>query len=513
MKKYCIRPIWSLLKNDSAPVISRAALQDLTNKINKNLKFKLNTPAQQHSIIVEEQYLKIIQVLRKALGDRKTLTKQAVITLVDDYLRARGYIYDSCQHPRAHDNFFWHDWVGRTSVYDLAYYHKHYKRAVGKYHHSHPADARPSIFYFRCELDHRHRLLFGNLQIDSKSPANWEVPALGKILLNTKNIELMLVQAALQHAADVGASEIMFHAGDSASWAQFNKPGMIPGELVTSENYACALKFYEGRAKALAQLRPGDVVHHTSGNYIVFKNTGQQAQLYKLVFNEYDITNELCCQPLVDSFSALQRIKDGITRGFSRENLPEIIFALEDYLRCLKIPVGSFSQAAKFEFFAKELAESPAAAPDRANERAGQIVSKFYRAFGYEAQMLENYPAVKRYKNENTNMYFYINEKRIFRHKTLCGAALKPPQIGQRYYFGTGAANDLGTLLVDNNRLNKIYYWYEYKLPKLLNSLGVDCAKTEIVARRGWGQKPIVSEAWVINSGLAEAYTRPYFLF
>ena len=258
MRKLIIRPLEDYF-GPGGWRLTRSSLAQLAAKIQRIQTEKLANTAQAHSAWRENTYLQIIAILQKELGRAAALPMGVALKLIDTELRRQHCFYSARRRPVATRNCFYSAAELRAPAYDMAYFNPSADdRAVDTEHHLARFAGRrlSSVFYFRCEPRAEH-VLIGNLQIDHKANATWKDLALARTMLSSNNVGRALVHAAVKHGLAAGFSDIIFHAGSAAHWAQFNFSSPA-GVAITTANYAQLQTQVQAVQQQLAGAAVGD---------------------------------------------------------------------------------------------------------------------------------------------------------------------------------------------------------------------------------------------------------------
>ena len=216
MNSLTINPLLTLVTCTKRSQFKIGDLEQIENKIKNTIKKKLRNEKQKHSIIKDEKYLEILLEIKEYFLKKQIITSAELIAKTNEILKNYNFYYQKKQHRPVNKNVFWGDDCENKPIarnYDIAFYNKLFYPTEDYSHHNRVTQKAtyPSVFFMRVEAHHQEdKMLIGNMQLDYKRPELWDDSITGKIMLNSKNIELMMVQEALKHAISKNCANILF---------------------------------------------------------------------------------------------------------------------------------------------------------------------------------------------------------------------------------------------------------------------------------------------------------------
>ena len=287
--------------------MTTAELEQIEAKIIKQRARKQANPAQKHSCVVEDNYLKILSHLKTHFSAQGSLSVKELLRRTNQFIKDNDFHYIARRHRIAHSNLFYH---AVDKAYDVAFYNRQATKVI-KGHHTYRG--LRSVFYARFEEQADH-VLIGNLQIDDRRPDNsWNKREVRAILLMKKNIYRAMLQESLKVAIAGKKPRILFQTGDSEQFAQrANLISPLKKIKLTAQNYPRYQKAHAELLEKFSALRPGDAAlnfsyKHDAYGVIIEKS----ADRYKSLFS--------CCSPYLDDLmrAVTNYYTDDIARFYS----------------------------------------------------------------------------------------------------------------------------------------------------------------------------------------------------
>ena len=533
MKQYSIHPILNFIKKDPRPHYRAGDLQQMADMVARQRRQKLNTPGQEQSVGVEDEYLKIITALQTQFKGPGKITRAALLTAVNKLLTTAKLKYRRHRHARSHDNTFFgqardhKEYLDQAALaaekysatdYDVAFYHPQapYNEAA---HHTRGQTAA-AVFFMRMEEfgTAQDKMLVGNLQIDDTAPAHWESPTVGGIFTGAKNMDLTLVQEAVKYALAAGKKDIYFQDGDAMELAQFHELG-FEEILITPKNYARYAREYYQHRQDFAQIRVGDnIAAPRQPTRLVYEKTATTMKVYNFHVGDittlgeylYDARNLPPPYARKDIFPLMEAIDTALRT----ENFPAARTALDnfwDYIAQKKLPRRY--QTEKLNY----LRDRPVVKPGV--DAVAHYMEAYAFEFGYHKIFQAQFPEVLWLKNPRARgqEYYYIDPHAAEDIEQLNIKELRPPEVGKVYLKHKGRPEDFFSILHFGRRNN--YNWYHKRVPAALKKLGLSCERVPLAAVRVDRYYPAAkfperqAHAWRITDGLEEFKRRPLALF
>ena len=447
------------------------------------------------------RYLYYLNKLLAHVDGQRKISKSELTVLLTQWLIEDGWACYGEQHLPAHNNVYWQEKTPHLlpdTPYDLAFYHPGAPAAGHCDFHHESSRKNRSLFFARFEPHNRRQaVLIGNLQIDEKRPGTWTRPEQGEILTQRRTAELLLLQHALKSAVTAGYKKILLQGGEMVHWTQFRRPGP-QRVLLTPENYARYQKVVQARQTACEKIAPGDLLGHP--NHIAlfaYQKTARGWRAYQDDWNHcHDIYLRFFDSPNLKSEEVYLCEVALFTKLKARE-LGALGGTLNEFLRAAGLTPGDRPALARYcEFFTQQLAQthefSPAHFP--------RWLDKFFRKFNYIPELLRTRPFIEKIiAPRDRAMYIDTRRHQAF-HELPAGPTELSP-IGEHYLdFTASPEQRFPELYYNLDYRYSIYRWYEFQLPKLLNSLGLDYTQVSLPAI--FAEREISCPAWQITAGL-----------
>ena len=526
MNFHTIKPLADALGQTDKPYWKFGDLAQIEAKIGNQRQKKLADPQQKHSVVVEDNYLKILSHLKEKFANQSRISTAELIALTDQFIQENDFLYIPQQKHLAHRNVFY-DKAERA--YDVAFFNRSAKQFI-ECHHKHRGLS--SVFYARFEEKDDH-VLIGNLQIDDRHENNsWTQKDVRAILLMRKNIYRAMLQESLKFALAGKKSRIFFQTGDSGQHAQrINLSYRVKKIKINNQNYAKYRALYEKTLEKFDALQQGDFAlnfNYSKGRFgIVIEKSPER---YKSVFGCY-----------ADSYSSLlsavhiyyeQTLEHDLLppHRWPRPELGKIVAAheskmLNKYFR--HQPLGVLNEInkiftiidpnykennrkEKLAYLRKHVCGSAHAGV------AHGVIDHFLIKFGYHEIFLKQLPFMRMVKVServrdihSTGMAFYDTRYEKHNTETFDRASIIIPEIGKSYIIN---ANFPGQELIPADFFEKsLYNFYDKELPKLFAQEGLKFKKTFIHTKIAG--EIVRSTAWEIKTGIKKFKERPLVIF
>ena len=300
-----------------------------------------------------------------------------------------------------------------------------------------------------------------------------------------------------------------FQAGRAAILAQFDHSGDFSNVLVTALTYKSLIDSYNNNLNKFASLQIGDFLGDKEyKNTVVYKKEPDKIYCYQpasRTYNNFFDTLYLSSQGIPKN---IKDTKHELMKELMDKNLDKILMHINIFLQQIDSKIDlSPKHAAKIKFLRQICQLS--------TDASYFSFCEFFDEFGYTAKLLNEFPHIHRYVNQNDGKCFYINslleDKKLFLEFEKND--LIKPVIGKEVVVAN--QQDKGSYFPDLVMLRedryKIFIWYEYKIPKLLKKLGVGVEKEPIATRIN--DKPSYAYAWKITSGLDDFEKKPMIVF
>ena len=354
MDKYTLKPIARLLR-----LQPRAAY---THNDFTQLETSWEKPHQAPAAPVLKIYQAALAELKSKCPPGQKITRQRVIEITDQFIRARELHFKIRPKDCAHCNYYLPVAEEYGARYDLGFFHAQAPKNI-ETHHTVKEEFSPrelrnaivenfldlvrdtdgspeeiagktyevvdqtmerhaqktptklhSICYVRCE-EFDDALLIGNMQVDSRrQEKKWTAGELKTTLAKYPNIFRAMVQEAIKTALVNKRSRIIFqggHANILTQWGDSNE-NFVRRELITEKNLAQHQKNYQTWQKQLASVTPGKIIYRPFNprtarleRCVVIHGDATRLDYYKARFNDLI--------PLVYSLSCTRGFRSGIT--------------------------------------------------------------------------------------------------------------------------------------------------------------------------------------------------------
>ena len=541
MERYTIRPLLTLLRSDKN-TFNRNDLAQVTAKVRNTMKRKAASPSdkERFSVFTEKKYLEILKTLTAAVPTGK-ITRAELIEATDKILQDANFVFIKKEHVPAHDNYFLpapnaapaarrHNRKNyAASTYDLAFYHpQSRKHREGHHQYQRPEAPREkplqSVWYLRAEeYPEPERILFGNIQIDDQERFNWKKQAVGRIMLMPKNINLTMVQSAIQHALAKGKTEILFQAGDAAIYAQgLESPGKPISVLITEKNLAKYQKIYEEQLQKFAAVQAGDV-NENEGTVVFNKTETEYTRtwadnydfgLLNFLHNyDFEIDNIYFKKQIIGLYDAYYHEPTNLKRQLRLVN--KIFNTPKLFSRQGNINDRPPQHAAKIKFLQKLL--TPEKGKRRSQTAYLESLEPFLEKFGYKARVeqLDFAPLRGLPHRAQRPGALYIHSQYSGTDTVAAADYINPPRLGQRHFlFDYKQRWDKIQQQID---VFRVWDYYENRVPAELKKLKLTVEPQTLLRTRqtvrGGDVEKNRATGWKIVSGLEDWHTRPLISF
>ena len=468
-----------------------------------------------------QRELDLINVLRESLPPHAKIPKTAITRKMNEILRQRKYNYIKRKHYRVYANVFNKN-LAAGDCYDLAFYNANCPRATVQQPFHHQDKNLASVFYLRCEEnpEQPETILFGNLQHDIKKPLGWRDETLGKILVNTKNIEREMVHQAVCHAIMRRKSKVLFQAGAGLQIAQGWRP-KVKKLKVTARKLKEYQKNYQKKLAAYNKLKPGTgplshIVWEKNSDHVITipHFCFQPYFLMHVYFNDLELENELGSKNVCAIDTALKEFNKN--RPAPKQILNNLTTVFNNIMPPELVPATTAKNLAALQEIINKQKETSAGTEKIDVFEFAELLEPFLRAWGYVEAYLSACPGViiPEWKNLTTR-YLAIPaaqaQKSVFYRREIIRPELGKTIYAQKNPFAERSIFD-EMVLYKSSKLG-IYKWYEERLPKILKKLGLTYKKVPIMTVSPSTQRKLEGEAWEIIDGLSEYRKKPHPLF
>ena len=505
-----IAPLLDVFKNKDRNYVTRGEIEQIVKKVNTQLLKKSQTPAQKHSIYIEQEHLKVINTLMEEFEHSPRITKHELMVAADKILRAQNLRLYQQKHEKALPNHFhYHGVQGLVSpeldVYDLAFYVPEMEHHAKSHHISYTPseDSSGDVFYLRCEdyVD-SDSILIGNMQIDTLGKHVENLSAGQRALLAPKNLNLMMVQEAVRHALQKGKTNIMFHTAEAMQVAQFGKL-VVSEELVTEENYAKMLADYQKEIDHFNEMQYGYEIINTDMAYKFYYGVvyEREPEYYKIApLNHYmvDIMRLPGCLDVAEATktaSLSAALREGRLEVFIRD-FHLMFMETFGYPR----PVAGVDKKIKF---LQDLMRS------NTDLFLGDLIEKYSMKYYYKPLKRRQPENIKIVQGCDSGSHYYVdtNDKKcvVINKKDLI-----KPVLGKKYPVALDyMERDMYPYKHLSNKYN-MYKWYNRRLPENLKKSGLSFEKISIISK---DKEKNPAPVFRITGGLEEFKANPRYLF
>ena len=532
MNLHTIQPLAAALNQNDKPYLKLGDLEQIVTKINNQRKRKLTDARQKHSVVVEDNYLKVLSHLRKSFKNQPRLDTAEILRLTDQFIQDNNFLYFPRRHPVAHRNVFYDK---ADKVYDVAFFN-HAARGFIECHHKYRGLS--SVFYARFEEKDDH-VLIGNLQIDDRHQNNsWTQNDLRTILLMRKNIYRAMLQECLKFALAGKKTRIFFQTGDAGQHAQkTNISYRVKKIKFNSQNYAKYHTMHEELLNKFDAVQPGDQAlnfNYRHGRHGIVIEKGPKS--YKSVFS---------CLPHCQDAKSLDSLLDAVHSYYDqthewryrrepheccRTELGKKILEIDAKMLnnyALNKPLGVLNEINKVftiikpDYTEKNRKEKLAYLREhlRPTYHAGDahgVIDKFLIKYKYHEIFLNQFPFMRMIKvlpdapqNSNSGMGFYDTRYEKYITETFERSKIIVPEIGKTILVNESFASQ--ELIEADFFEKRMYNFYDKELPKLFAQAGLKFKKTLI--RTKIDGKIVRSAAWEIKTGIKKFKERPLVIF
>ena len=450
---------------------------------------------------------------------RDKISRQEVISQVNEILVRKNYVYTAQTHPAKHprNSFYLHKKSARRAeeTYDLALYHSAAQEYRGGHHHH---QGHQAVFYMRCEVAGA-RILFGNLQIDDRGEISWSDPAMGQELRRPKNIYGLMIQQAVKHALQTGRREIMFQAGDACEIAQWNRANFTQLR-VTEKNYQQIYKIYAHEQRRYPK-GVGLIINkpRVGGEHeVIIKST---PEYYLTRFMTHKVPNLLSAIMILNSPAAAltrQKLCD-CAAEVRRGHCPKLFQA---HLERLINELTGHRTSPEVQV-AQRVALTPILKKERLaratiwDEQFLRVVEAYLVRWGYDKILLKRFRSLRRLDLQSPvpkgyGKYFYYSSQQRSENRTYLHRECTPPVRGRSYIVHKEHKYNINFNPVKSAAPRQIlHHWYETVIPEQLKKYGLRYKKVKIITRKMY--RPQVAHAWKITGGLEEFTARAHNCF
>ena len=519
MKKITLQPVIKFLDSLNRDYVFFNEFQQLEQKIINRREQNLAVTGHTDSVETDTRYLEIIQKLKSQFAGQKKISCAQVLTGLSKILVTENWTYKKARHKSKHKNIFRRD-SSINDYYDVAFYNKAHTRNRGRSHYQHRGMS--SVIYARCEEfpDEPEKILIGNLQKDTRQ-TGWTEPGIGKILQQPKNLERELIQQVVKHALGKKKTKILFQAGDAVQLAQWDAV-KIKKIVINEKNYPQYLKNYQKKLKQFAKLSVGDEFNYPDEE-IVYEKTGDYFKTYyapKVMDSAIKFLLKTIPEQKNDTLlrSALAGRWSGIGLAIAQDNEELLFERFNNLLEDLGIaPQARRDRREKIKYLA-QIARTWRAQEQGTDNTTTTLMprlEKYLEKFNYHQALCAAWPHMRMVawggKNHYLDLTIAHNICTFYREK------LFRPELGKTYYKEVNVFN-YNRIYQDyhyrrENFKDRIFFWYEKRLPKILKSLGLTCRRVPIVTTRSSDSKKVEAHAWEIIAGLERFEQRPLTRF
>ena len=526
MKKLSIRPVLEFISAQGRKYLTSGDWAQLREKIQRQ---RAEKKLRGEDVTKEDIYLMALAHVDKLFAHQAKVPNAKILPAIDRFLRGQNLKFDEEIHPARHRrNIFYapEQKAGTVQSYDVAFYNHLAGRGRPAHHKS--ADKNfPSVYYIRCEVS-EDQILIGNLQIDDTMPEYWDDPAVGRVLLQPKNLHGMMIQQALRHAVNAGKKEILFQCGDANDLSQWGCL-LLKESTVTPQNYK---KFRANYQSRLDKFGPEGVL---AGQILLPSKENSECYQYVLERGPgYYKTHET---PAGGNYLlnllmfGYEKINKHVESNFDYA-LSGVVSEAEDNIYTALL---ARKPAKALDHLDALIARITGARPLRTDRPAKikmlrqsalsndgdsikSVIDNFIEKWGYDKIILAHYPDIVKFNLRAPSphlkaMFYYYNKKdednlRVYRENQL-----KVPEIGKTYWTMARDKYNINFFQQNppNARYYKIHRWYEKIVPAELKRHKLKYEKITInTVRRG---KPCQAHAWKITGGIAEFKKRPLAVF
>ena len=515
MNNYTIRPIQKLIRRTSGAHVPQTELAAIVRQVQKTKTQKEASPEQKASVVLEDEYLKILTMLDEAFAGQKHLAKSRIIELVDQYIRENNLYYQAVRHETEYRNYFYSP-EESEQFYDIAFYNP-LASQENEGHHTHAG--MTDIFYARLE-EKDDTVLIGNLQIDDSLKANpWADSAREKIMLARKNLYQSMVQETLKHALKTGKPKIMFQTGDAALIAQRDRQNETWHTVdMQGETYRRYQALYEGACREFDAVAVGEnsIVPHRHFDYglVIEKQPDYYRSYHQYAAPDGSKLMELVGHHFHSGAGRAQKDKfyefrNPLQRDIKQSNACAVLETVNGIFKLLEPNYVEQSREEKLKYLDEQFSEQPThQEPYPGIRPEDEILDKFLIKFNYHKIFLAQHPSLEtmvlpphmqeKYRSSALRFYDPNAKDSIV---TFYRKHIEPPVPGKIYVLHE---RDLGRPLIKNQRytdeMEVIFYYYEKILPETFARLGLKFKRVEIT-RNSYGV-PMKSTAWLITDGL-----------
>ena len=522
MNFYTIKPLAEAFNHDTRSYLKFGDLVQIEAKVRNQHKKKLADPRQEHSAIVEENYLKILAYLKVEFNTQTTLPKARLLALTDKFIKDNQFTYLPKRHRVARKTLFYDK---ADKVYDVAFYHPQATN-IWRAHHEH--NGRKSVFYARFEEKADH-ILIGNIQIDDRHARNtWAEEDLRAIMLMKKNIYRAMLQESLKIALQSKKPKILFQTGESNHYTQkLHENYQFKKIKITNANYPRYLKDYEQWREKFDQLQPGDWAMNFSygfnGHGMIIEKS---AEAYRSLFSCYSVTpdnlfttinmyyNNDHVMEFIDldadalpEASKINRQEELLDNCFEKKNYRGMVRALDKIFKIIDPQHQETQTADKVAYLKEHYGKWSGWRP---------LVDNFLIKFKYQDILLRQFPFMKAARispevggTTYSGWRFYDTRHEKYLIDTFAKSSIMRPEVGRTFLLDTRHPDQL--LLRSNFFEKEMYNFYDKELPKLFAGAGLKFKRT-IIRTKIKGQD-IKSAAWEIKTGVSKFKESPLIIF
>ena len=501
-------------------------IEQLETKIVNQRKRKLADPKQKHSVVVEDNYLKIISHLKDSFKNQSRISAAEILTLTDQFIRGNNFSYFARKNPIALNNLFYDE---ADRAYDVAFFN----RAASNFIECrHKYQGLSSVFYARFEEKEDH-VLIGNLQIDDRHKNNASAQNdFRTVLLMRKNIYRAMIQESIKFALAGKKLRILFQTGDSEQHTQKdNLSYRLKKVKINNQNYAKYCAMHEKLLKKFDALQLGDSglnfnYGRLSHGVIIEKSPDS----YTSVFNCYPSgTNSLLSavheyynqalerryyldedERIQDLYVKIRAHNQTMFESYYRNNPTDVLNEINKIFTVIEHNYRENNRKEKLTYLREHISAS------HSHETIRGVIDKFLIKFRYHEIFLNRLPFMCMIKSSEVtkkncfsgNIFFDSRYEPLIT-ETFDKSKIIVPQIGKTLLVNE---NFPGQELIEADFFEKtLYNFYDKELPKLFTQAGLKFKKT--IIRTKIDGKIVKSTAWEIKTGLEKFKERPFVIF